>query len=274
MSRQVTLGLVQMDCVMQDKAANLDKAKSFIQEAAERNVDLICFPELFSTGYSPDLIGNHYVHLAEEAQGETFEFLSNLAKKHSINIVAPIVLKSEIPGVLYNGLIVISRSGEYLGKYIKTHLWAGERLYFRPGNDYPVFDMDFGKLGLMICYDGGFPEVSRILALRGAELILCPSAFPICDKDMWDIYFKSRALENSCFVAGINRVGVEDKKHMFGNNKVFGCRGGLIAEAPLDKETLLVASVDLDEVASHRALEVPYLQDRRVETYGTLVDMY
>ena len=114
------------------------------------------------------------------------------------------MLKSKIPGLLYNGLIVISRDGQLMGTYNKTHLWAGERFWFRAGDRYPVFDMDFGKVGLMICYDGGFPEVSRILALSGAELILCPSAFPIRDKDMWDVYFASRSLENCCFVAGIN----------------------------------------------------------------------
>ena len=126
----------------------------------------------------------------------------------------------------------------------------------------------------MICYDGGFPEVSRILALSGAELILCPSAFPIRDKDMWDIYFASRSLENCCFVAGINRVGTEDDCHMFGDNKIYDFRGHLLAEAPMDEEHLLVHTVDLDDVAYHRATDVPYLQDRRVETYQKIVEMY
>ena len=76
------------------------------------------------------------------------------------------------------------------GPITKTHLWAGERFWFRAGDRYPVFHMDFGTVGLMICYDGGFPEVSRILALSGAELILCPSAFPIRDKDMWGHLFR------------------------------------------------------------------------------------
>ena len=274
MSRNATIALVQMDCVMLDKEANLQKAKAFIEQAAQQHADLICFPEMFSTGYSPALIGPKYIDMAEEPDGPTFCFLAELAKKYSMYIVAPIVLKSEIPGLLYNGLIVISRNGQLMGTYNKTHLWAGERFWFRAGDRYPVFHMDFGTVGLMICYDGGFPEVSRILALSGAELILCPSAFPIRDKDMWDTYFGSRSLENCCFVAGINRVGTEDDCYMFGNNKIYNYRGHLLAEAPVDDEFLLVQTVDLDDVAYHRATDVPYLQDRWVETYQKLTEMY
>ena len=190
MSRNATIALVQMDCVMLDKEANLQKAKTFIEQAAQQHADLICFPEMFSTGYSPALIGPKYIDVAEEPDGPTFCFLAELAKKYSMYIVAPIVLKSEIPGLLYNGLIVISRNGQLMGTYNKTHLWAGERFWFRAGDRYPVFHMDFGTVGLMICYDGGFPEVSRILALSGAELILCPSAFPIRDKDIPNIIIR------------------------------------------------------------------------------------
>ena len=186
MSRNVTVGLVQMDCVLMDKKANLEKMLNYVDEAAEKKVDLLCFPELCSTGYNPDLIGEKYLDMAEEPEGETFQLLSAKAKEYGMYIAAPIVLKSDMPGVLYNGMIVVDKDGSLMGTYNKTHLWAGERFWFRAGCEYPVFDMEFGKVGFMICYDGGFPEISRILALKGAELILCPSAFPIRDKDMWD----------------------------------------------------------------------------------------
>lgn len=277
MSRNVTIGLVQMDCVLMDKKANLDKMVAYIDEAAEKHVDLICFPELCSTGYSPELIGEKYLELAEEPEGETFQILSKKAKEYGMYIGAPIALKTEMPGVLFNGMIVIDKDGKLMGTYNKTHLWAGERFWFIPGNDYPVFDMSFGKVGFMICYDGGFPEVSRILALNGAELILCPSAFPIRDKDMWDIYFATRSLENGCFVGGLNRVGLEteDKTgEMFGNNKIFNPRGKLLAEAPVNEEALLVCTIDMDDVATYRNNGVVYLRDRRMETYDALVRKY
>ena len=116
--------------------------------------------------------------------------------------------------------------------------------------------------------------MARILTLNGAELILCPSAFPIWDKDMWDIYFMSRSLENACFVAGINRVGVEGNCSMFGDNKVFNPRGKLLAEAGVDTEELLVCTIDLDEVADYREKEVIYLKDRRPTSYGRLTEEY
>lgn len=274
MKRNVTVGLVQMDCVMMDKQANTEKILEFLDQAAEKKVDIICFPEMCTTGYHPDLIRERYVELAEAPDGETFQVLSKKAKEYSMYIAAPIVLKSEIPGILYNGLIMIDDEGHLMGTYNKTHLWAGERYWFRPGNTYPVFKTRFGNVGMMICYDGGFPEVSRILTLNGAELILCPSAFPTRDKDMWDIYFASRALENGCFVAGINRVGTESDCEMFGGNKIFNPRGKLLAEASIGTEELLTCTIDLEEAACLREKEVVYLRDRRPETYDALLRRY
>lgn len=102
MSRNVTVGLVQMDCVLMDKKANLEKMLNYVDEAAEKKVDLLCFPELCSTGYNPDLIGEKYLDMAEEPEGETFQLLSAKAKEYGMYIAAPIVLKSDMPGVLYN----------------------------------------------------------------------------------------------------------------------------------------------------------------------------
>ncbi len=116
-----------MDCELMNKKANLEKMLSYVKEAAEKKVNLLCFPELCSTGYSPELIGEKYLDLAEEPDGETFQLLSAKAKEYGMYIAAPIVLKSEIPGVLYNGMIVISKNGSLMGTYNKTHLWAGER---------------------------------------------------------------------------------------------------------------------------------------------------
>ena len=113
--------------------------------------------------------------------------------------------------------------------------------------------------------------------LKGAELILCPSAFPIRDKDMWDTYFGTRSLENGCFVGGLNRVGLEsdDKTgEMFGDNKIYNPRGKLVAEAPLNEEALLVATLDLEDVGRYRENEVVYLRDRRPETYELLSKLY
>lgn len=271
-SRRMTLGLVQMDCRIGDKEYNTRKALDYIGQAAQQGVDLLVFPEMFTTGYNSDILGDRYFELAEDPDGPTFQILSEHARTNNMYIVAPIILNGDVPGILYNGLLFIGRDGSLMGTYNKTHLWAGEKFYFRAGDEYPVFETEYGRIGCMICYDGGFPEVARILALNGAELILCPSAFPIWDKDMWDIYFASRSLENACFVAGINRVGTEDTLEMFGNNKIFAPRAKLVAEAPVNEEALLVAEIDLSETAVCRATDVPYLRDRRGASYGRLLE--
>ncbi len=264
--RNIKLALVQFESKMMDVKANVVKGLEFIKDASNQSADLIAFPELFTTGYNADMIGKNYYDLAETLEGETVTTFCEAAKNYNINIVAPIAVQKEMPGVIYNSAVVIGRKGKVLGTFDKVHLWAGDRFYFRAGDEYPVFDMDFGKIGIIICYDGGFPEASRVLALRGAELILCPSAFPIWDKDMWDIYFKSRALENACFVAGINRVGKERELHMFGNNKLANPRGKILLDADLDVEQMQVVEIDLDDVFEFRK-SVPYLKDRRIDTY-------
>lgn len=271
--RNIKLALVQFESKMMDVKYNVEKGLNFIGDASGQNADLIVFPELFTTGYNPDIIKDKYYELSENLEGPSVKVLCEAARKNNINVVAPLILEKQMKGVIYNSAVVIGRDGEIIGTYSKTHLWAGERFYFKPGEDYPVFNMDFGKLGVMICYDGGFPEVSRILALRGSELILCPSAFPTWDKDMWDIYFKSRALENACFVAGINRVGKEGSTHMFGNNKIANPRGKLLMDAVCDKEEMQIIEIDLDDVTEYRK-SVPYLKDRRIQTYSPICEIF
>lgn len=264
--REVSISLVQFESIMMDIKGNLRKTEDFIIKASKENSDLIVFPELFTTGYNPDEIGHKFSDLAENETGQSIQTLKELALKYNINIIAPIAFKGVVPGVTYNSAVVINRKGEYLGAYHKTHLWSKERYYFKEGVELPVFEFDFGTVGIMICYDGGFPEVSRGLALNGAELIVCPSAFPIQDKDMWDLYFKSRALENACFVAGINRVGHEGERHMFGNNQLYNPRGKQLLYAQMNVEDIQTVEIDLDDVSEYRK-EVPYLKDLKPDLY-------
>lgn len=272
MNRPLRLGLVQMDAVLGDVNANLERALGYVQEAAEKRVDILCFPELFSTGYNPALLGERYYSLAEPVTGPTIQQLAWAAKENGLHIIAPIVLEKSMPGVVYNAAVLLSGDGEVLGSFSKVHLILSERLYFRAGDEYPVFGTDFGKIGIMICYDSGFPELARILALQGAEIVFAPSAFQRADKHMWDIYFKSRALENTFFVAATNRVGQEADLCFFGNANVHNPAGHSVAEAPEDEENLLVVDVDLNEVQTQRA-KIPFLRDRRPELYSALIDM-
>ena len=261
--RKITMAMVQFNSSLQQVPSNIERAISFVEQAASKGADLIVFPELFTTGYDMEVIGDDYDMLGESIDGKTTALFSAAAKKNSINLVIPLPLKKE--NTLYNSAVIIDRQGNVVGNYDKTHLWQDEKSFFVCGDLYPVFEMDFGKLGVMICYDAGFPEVARMLALRGAELIVVPGAFAAMHKYRWDIYFQARALENSCFVAGINGVGGETDI-LFGNDKIFGPEGNLLTEGVLNEEEMQIVELDLDQVTACRNNN-SYLSQLRKETY-------
>ena len=207
-NRTVKIALIQFGGVLADTKANTEHAVELCTNAAKNGAQIICLPELFSTGYNLRLIGDKIPQMAQKLDGETITALRAVSKEYACCIIAPIALEKDIPGVVYNSAVVLE-DGEILGVYDKNHLWAMERFYFRPGEAYPVFDTKYGRIGVMVCYDIGFPEVARILTLKGAEILFCPSAWTILDRDMWNLNIPQRALENNLFVAGINRYGQE-----------------------------------------------------------------
>ena len=166
--------------------------------------------------------------------------------------------KEQLPAVAYNSSVFIDRSGELMGTFDKAHLWALERFYFRSGSEFPVFETDFGKVGIMICYDMGFPEVARILALKGAELIVCPSAWCEEDHDVWNF--------NTVYLAAVNRFGTEDALYMGGHTRVCNPRGAIMAELAEEAEGILYADLDFDALKRFRTAS-PYMRDRRPELY-------
>lgn len=186
-------------------------------------------------------------------------------------MVAPIALyHDDLPGVPFNSAVLIDREGNVAGVYDKQHLWALERFYFRGGNGTPVFQTDFGTIGIMICYDMGYPEVARMLALQGAQIVLGPSAWCEPDHDVWDINVPARALENTVFLCAVNRYGKEQDLYMGGHSKVCDPRGRVIAELTDEGEGVLNVDIDLADVVSNRQTS-PYLRDRRPELYGKVL---
>lgn len=272
-NRKVKIALIQFGGVLADTRANTQHAVELCTDAAKQGAGIICLPELFSTGYNLRLIGDKIPYLAQRLDGETITALRKVSKEYSCCIIAPIALEKDIPGVVYNSAVVME-DGEILGVYDKNHLWAMERFFFRPGESYPVFDTKYGRIAVMICYDMGFPEVARILTLKGAEIIFCPSAWTILDRDMWNLNIPQRALENNLFVAGINRYGQEgDDLYMEGATKVCGPRGKIIGEIKEEKEATLFAELDMKEIIELRAKSM-YLQCRRPDQYKLLVENF
>lgn len=263
--------LAQFESKLCDPPANVVKAIPMIRQAGLDGSDMIMFPEMFTTGYELSIVGPRITELAEPVNGPTITALREAAKQAGVYVVAPIALyHDDLPSVPFNSAVLIDREGNVAGVYDKQHLWALERFYFRGGNGTPVFQTDFGTIGIMICYDMGYPEVARMLALQGAQIVLCPSAWCEPDHDVWDINVPARALENTVFLCAVNRYGREQDLYMGGHSKVCDPRGRVVAELPDEGEGVLNVEIDLADVVSNRQTS-PYLRDRRPELYGKVL---
>lgn len=272
MSRTVKVAGVQFKGVLGDVSANTKRAVELVHEAAAAGAKIITFPELFSTGYNLRVLGYEFRNLAQTVEGETITALRQAAKELGVYIIAPIALQKTMPGVVYNSAVTIDDKGEVISIYDKNHLCGGEKLYFAKGHAYPVYDTPYGRVGVMICYDAGFPEVARILALQGVEILLCPSAWCYPDVDLWHINMPCRALENSVYLVAVNRVGEEeyDMRHA-GASMICDPRGRILAELDNENEGIVYAELDLQNVIDQRAT-IPYLRDRCPGEYGLLTE--
>ncbi len=268
--RMAHLALVQFESTLCDVAANTGKACRMIADAAEKGADLVVLPELFSTGYQLDVVGPRINELAEPVDGPTVMSLQKAARDASCYVVAGLALTHELTGIVYNSSVFIDREGQVLGTYDKQHLWALERFYFRSGSECPVFDTDFGRVGIMICYDMGFPEVARMLALQGADLVVCPSAWCAEDMDVWNVNVPARALENTVFLAAVNRFGSEEGLVMPGHTMVCNPRGQVVAKLGEEADGVLHADVALGTIPDFR-VKSPYLRDRRPDLYDLVM---
>lgn len=269
-TRKMRIALIQFESCLGDVEGNIAKAIDQIAEATGNGADMVVLPELFNTGYHLDTVGpkmSEYAAMDEY----TIEALSAAARKNHCYVIAGMPMLHVLKGVPFNSAVFINRDGEIQGSFDKVHLWALERFYFRSGNSFPVFETEFGKVGIIICYDLGFPEAARTLALRGAELIVCPSAWCKEDMDIWHTNVGCRALENTCFLAAVNRFGREGSDlYMPGHSMVCDPRGHRIAYVEEEAETILYADIDFDEVRKNRATS-PYLRDRRPDVYGEVL---
>ncbi len=265
MSREIRLIGVQMECQIGNTKKNLKKIITWIDKVSTFEPDFICFPELSTSGYNPDLIGKRYYKLSDQIPGDFTDQIGKRSEEYGVHIIFGMIEKS-CKGDIYNSAVITTPKGVISGVYRKNHLLGSEKDFFKEGNEYPVFNTSYGKIGVMICYDAGFPEVARILALKGAEIIFQPSAWRLEDKNTWEINTKSRALENALFLLAVNRVGIEGHLHLFGNSRLLNPRGDVIASLNDDIESSISASIDLDEIRAFRDY-YRYLYDRRPGTY-------
>ncbi|MCZ6552522.1 MAG: acyltransferase [SAR324 cluster bacterium] len=253
----------------------LAKHLPMIDEAGRKGVQILCLQELFNGRYfcpSPD---TKWYGLAEPIpDGPTTKVMQEFARKHNMVIIVPLFEK-DITGVYYNTAAVIDADGTYLGKYRKNHLpqVAGfwEKFFFKPGNlGYPIFRTAYADIGVYICYDRHFPEGARALGLNGAHIVYNPSATVAgLSQYLWKLEQPAHAVANGYFLGAINRVGTEAPWNIgkfYGSSYFVNPRGQIVAQASEDKDELVIADLNLEEVKEVRDLWQFY-RDRRPETY-------
>ena len=276
-----TFALIQYSC--SDKPeANIEKAENLIREAVENGANAVLLPELFSTTYFCREIHQKYFDWAEVVPGPATRRFSALAKNLCVVILLPLFEK-EAPGIYYNTVVVIEKDGTILGKYRKMHIPDDpgfyEKYYFTPGDlGYRVFDTSAGKIGTLICWDQWFPEAARLTAMKGADILIYPTAIGTlmeegesekkAFKDAWLTVQRSHAIANGCYVAGINRVGEEGETSFWGHSFLSGPFGELIAEAG-ESEEILYVQPDFQSIEKQRQTW-PFFRDRRIDSYGKL----
>jgi predicted amidohydrolase len=270
MPEKVNVALAQISCKVGDKKHNINVMKKNIKRAKEKGANLVIFPELSLTGYlSRDLA----YELAELIPGSSIYSLEEIAKKENIHIVFGMPEQSEkAHAVLYNTAVLLGPDG-LIGKYRKTHLPTHsvfeEKRYFRLGYEAPVFETEIGKIGLTICYDMFFPEISRLLRLKGSQLIVCISASPAVRSRFFEVFTAARALENTVFLAYVNLVGVENGLQFWGGSRTIAPDGSILAKAKYDEEDLVIGTIDYADLERAEAF-VPTLRDLRPELFNSL----
>ena len=245
---------------MGNKERNLRQISEQASKARKRNVDLLIFPELHLTGYT---MRDEVSHLAESIPGPSTRKVEATAREHGVHIVFGMPEESKVKGVIHNSAVFVGPKG-LVGRYRKIHLPTHsvfeERRYYRPGQEASVFKTDIGTIGLSICYDLYFPELTRLQALQGAELVVCISASPGLRRRFFEGFCLSRAMENAVYLAYVNRVGIEEGLQFWGGSRVIAPNGSLLAQCKYDLEEFQICKVDLSEVSRARAF-IPTIKD-------------
>jgi predicted amidohydrolase len=269
--REITVATVQTEPQLADVGDNLAQMEESVRRVCtEQHVDLILFPELATTGYE---CGVRFTELAERVPGPMVNLLTQWAEEFGVYIVAGLAAKERVESILYNAAVLVGPDGELLGQYNKVHLRGEERLAFRAGFRYIIWETEFGLVGIMLGWDVAFPEVARSLALEGAELILVGANWEEPNVDEWRTYLRARAYENSVFIAGANRGGQEYSYTFGGHSMILGPRGQVFATLEEATTGYVVARIDLDEVRQVRE-EYQFFQCRQPATYRAVVKKY
>jgi deaminated glutathione amidase len=256
-----------------DKEANLATAEHFIDQAAAAGAQLVALPEYFSFLGPEEAFADN----AEPIPGPTIDRLRERARRHNIYLhCGSIIEKSEHPGKIFNTSVILSPDGQIICRYRKVHMYdvnLGDNLVYsesaviEPGREITTCQLGDLHVGLAICYDLRFPELFRILALRGAQTFVLPAAFTVATgRDHWEVLLRARAIENQAYVIAPAQIGEHPvAKYCYGRSMIIDPWGVVVAKAP-DVVSTVCAEIDIGRINRIR-LELPSLKNRRPEAY-------
>jgi N-carbamoylputrescine amidase len=282
--RDITIAALQLPLGGSDEAENIDAVVQLVEQAAARGADIVLPPELFS--------GPYFCKTEDEALFElarpTLEHPSVIAMRKlaaKLKVAIPTSFFERDGQHYYNTLAMIDARGDVMGTYRKSHIPDGpgyeEKFYFRPGNDgFKVWDVPLesgsARIGVGICWDQWYPEAARVMALMGAEMLLYPTAIGSEPYDtdldtsrMWQRAMQGHAVSNCMPVVAANRIGVEDGQTFYGHSFITNEWGDKLVEFGAEEDGILVATLDLDQAATHRA-GMGFFRDRRPQLYGRI----
>ncbi len=271
----VTVAGIQMACGP-NRDENFGKAMGLARIAIERGAQIICFAECFAWPWFPRKAMEEPRATAEPIPGRMTEAMQTLAAEGQAVLVAP-VFETTDGGAWYNTTAVIDANGHLLGLYRKNHIPDlpnyQEKFYFHPGNlGFPVFKTRHGVIGVLTCWDNFFPEGARLLALKGAELLVCPTACSATSgAAMWDRALAGQAVYNSLYAFRVNRIGTEGSMQFYGRSFCVDPNGDFVTEPAGAIEGVVLADLDLDRIKLVRD-DWTFLRDRRPELYRELAE--
>ena len=282
---KINVALCQMN-VMDDKEKNIEKAILMIKQSKKQGADLAVLPEMFNCPYENE----KFIEYAEELEESvTLKEIAKVAKEENIHVLAGSIPELELneknnddkdnineKQSIYNTSVFFDNHGKILGKHRKMHLFDIDvkgKIYFKEsdtlsaGNEFTVIKTDLAKIGIGICYDIRFVELSRIMALEGAEILIFPGAFNLTTGPAhWQMLFKSRALDNQVYAIGVAPALDKDANYnSYGHSIAVNPWGEVIEELDYNEE-LKIVKIDLDEIKRVRE-EIPVLRNRRTDLY-------
>lgn len=280
--REVTVAALQLSLAREDEADNIAAVAELVEQAAARGAEIVLPPELFA--------GPYFCKTEDEAlfararptlEHPSVRSMRKLATK--LKVAIPTSFFERDGHHYYNTLAMIGPDGEVMGTYRKSHIPDGpgyeEKFYFRPGNDgFKVWEVMGTRIGVGICWDQWYPEAARVMALMGAELLFYPTAIGSEPYDaefdtsrMWQRAMQGHAVSNCMPVIAANRIGTEDGQIFYGHSFITNEWGDKLVEFGREEDGVLVATLDLDQAAKHRA-GMGFFRDRRPQLYGRICE--